>query len=330
MEMSEKAALPKWVVPIQNSRLILSGSGAAYLVDCGNARILAEVRKRAPKLDGIFITHYHDDHTDHAQAAADAYGAPVHYTAELRDVLENPLAFRLPAMTANPIRSGRVMREGQKVRWHEYEFEYVYYPGQTILHDGLIARRDGGETLFFVGDTFTPSGLDDYCLLNRNLLDEDQGYFYCLRKLRSYASERPWIINQHVEPMFRFTAAQISRMEDSLRKRKAILRELIPFDHPNYGVDEQWAWFHPYGVNAQPGETVELKLMLRNHSLRERVFTGTAAGERFRVSVPGRGTRAVPVRVTAGPGGVQAVTATIELDKREFREWAEALIYSSR
>ena len=41
--MSETRKLPAWVIPIQNSRLIVSSSGAAYLIDCGNARIFAEV-----------------------------------------------------------------------------------------------------------------------------------------------------------------------------------------------------------------------------------------------------------------------------------------------
>ena len=72
---------PDWIVPIANSRLILSASGSAFLVDCGSQRIIQEVRKlqqagRFRRLHGIYITHYHDDHTDHAQAASDEFHCP--------------------------------------------------------------------------------------------------------------------------------------------------------------------------------------------------------------------------------------------------------------
>jgi glyoxylase-like metal-dependent hydrolase (beta-lactamase superfamily II) len=324
MPMSEQRPLPDWVIPIQNSRLILSRSGAAYLIDCGNARILAEVQKRASKLDGVFITHYHDDHTDHAQAAADAYGTRVHASPELADVLRNPRAYRLPAMTANAIASLDVKPEGTKVRWQEFEFTHLYYPGQTLFHGGLLVKKDGGETLFFVGDSFTPSGIDDYCLQNRNLLDEDQGYLYCLRKLRDMAGP-VWLINQHVEPMFRFTAQEIAFLETSLRKRNAILAELFPFPHPNYGVDEQWAWFEPYEASAKPGERIELRLRLTNHA--NRMLRIQVNQKPYTVAA--RSSRVVPVAVrlpAAAAGPLWIATADLGIGDLDLPRWAEAIV----
>ena len=35
MEMAEIRKLPDWVIPIQNSKLIISRTGGAFLVDCG-------------------------------------------------------------------------------------------------------------------------------------------------------------------------------------------------------------------------------------------------------------------------------------------------------
>lgn len=323
MEMSEQRKLPAWVTPIQNSRLIHSADGVEWLIDCGNARILAEVQKRSKKVEGIFITHYHDDHTDHAQAAADALRAKVYASPELADVLRHPRAYRLPAGTANPITSLVTMPEGTKVRWHEFEFTYLYYPGQTLYHGGLLVKKDGGETLFFVGDSFTPSGIDEYCLQNRNLLDDDQGYLYCLRKLREMP-EQPWLINQHVEPMFRFTAAEIARMETTQRQRRAVLAELTPFPHPNFAVDEQWAWFEPYEVTARPGATLQLNLRLTNHSAR----TETFLVDKTRLSLPARQTRVVPVtvRVPASAQDFWIATTTIELTGPNLTASAEAMV----
>lgn len=337
MPMAEQAKLPDWIIAIDNSRLIVSRSGAALLVDCGGRRILDRVRQlrregRFRKLDGIWVTHYHDDHTDFVQAAAAEFQCPVTATRELQDVLENPGAYRLPAMTANPIRPVRVGAEDSLERWHEFELKRFYFPGQTLYHDGLLVKRDGGETVFFSGDSFTPSGIDDYCLLNRNFLNRGEGFFYCLDKLRREAPSA-WIVNQHVEPVFRFTSGQFDFMTRSLERRLEVLRALFPFDDPNYGVDEQWVRFHPY---AAEGRALELKVVIRNHSPQPREFTVTPRAPNgwrmekapLRVRIPGRQEGFAVVRGTAPAGfaGRAVLTADVASGEWEFREFAEALV----
>jgi glyoxylase-like metal-dependent hydrolase (beta-lactamase superfamily II) len=296
-------------------------------VDCGNARILAEVQKRAPKVEGIFITHYHDDHTDHAQAAATALNAKVYASPELGGVLRHPRAYRLPAGTANPITSLELMPEGKRVRWHEFEFTYLYYPGQTLFHGGLLVKKDGGETLFFIGDTFTPSGIDEYCLQNRNLLDDDQGYLYCLRKLREI-TPAPWLINQHVEPMFRFTSAEIGRMEQTQRDRRKLLAALSPFPHPNFSVDEQWAWFEPYEVRAKPGERLRLSFRLTNHAASPTTFRVNGRAH----SLTARESKLVPVelRVPRAAPALWIAAVPVEVGDLKFTDWAEAIVRVER
>ena len=55
-----------------------------------------------------------------------------------------------------------------------------------MYHGGLVARRDDGQTYLFVGDSFTPSGMDDYCMQNRDILRPGEGYEYCLRRIASF------------------------------------------------------------------------------------------------------------------------------------------------
>jgi len=276
MEMAETRKLPEWVIPIQNSKLIVSRSGGAYLVDCGYERVYEEVEKlrrqgRFHKLEGIYVTHYHDDHTDFVAEASKRSGAPVIYADRLRDVLEKPAAYRLPAMTRNPI-SGEALAEGAKRTWHEFEMEFAFFPGQTLYHGVMVlTHRDSGMRIVFGGDSFTPSGMDDYCLLNRNLTGENEGYLYCLRYLRKLGPG-VFLTNQHVDPMWTYSTSQIDRMEESLRKRAVILRDLFPWDSPNYGVDEQWARFYPYGLDAAAGAPVELEVRVTNHSATRRRF----------------------------------------------------------
>ena len=96
----------------------------------------------------------------------------------------------MPCLTTAPITAGKPQPDGSRMRWHEFQFTFLYFPGQTLYHDGLRVERDGGGALFFTGDSFTPSGIDDYCLQNRNFVDEGQGYLYCLAVLQHLPRRR--------------------------------------------------------------------------------------------------------------------------------------------
>ncbi|MHC4434796.1 MAG: MBL fold metallo-hydrolase, partial [Planctomycetota bacterium] len=227
---------PDWVIPIRNSRLVLSKDGAGLLVDCGSNAIIEEVKKlakakRLSGLDGIYITHYHDDHTDKVTELVRQFKCPVYSCRELADVLEHPQDYRLPAMTANKIADVTSLAHGQKKRWKEFELTSYYFPGQTLYHGALLVERDDGQKIFFIGDSFTPSGMDDYCLLNRNFLHAGMGYFYCLDLLLNMSHDY-LLVNQHVVEPFRFSGPQLEHMAEVLTKRTAILAELFPWDEP--------------------------------------------------------------------------------------------------
>jgi glyoxylase-like metal-dependent hydrolase (beta-lactamase superfamily II) len=235
--------LPGWIIPITNSRLIVSRTGAAFLVDCGNRKVVEEVRRLKregviKQLDGIYITHYHDDHTDMAQALAGEFHCAVYCCREMRDILEHPEAYRMPCLTTNAIHTIRAMDDGAAQRWNEFTFSYSYFPGQTLYHGGLVVKADGAESIFFVGDSFTPTGMDDYCLLNRNFLPPEEGFLECLRRIRNITGDY-LLINQHVRPAFRYSAAQLEYMIETFRKRRDLMSALFPWDDPNFGLDEE-------------------------------------------------------------------------------------------
>ncbi|MCX6585009.1 MAG: MBL fold metallo-hydrolase, partial [Acidobacteria bacterium] len=270
MPMSEQRDLPNWIIPIGNSRLLVSPSGAAFLLDAGYPQIIEKLEElqaagRFKNLEGLWITHYHDDHTDHASKVAKRFGAKVLYSNKIQDIVENPGRYRMPCLTTNPI-TGEVKGEADSWQWREFRMASYFFPGQTLYHGGLHIERESGEKIFFVGDSFTPSGTDDYCLQNRNFTGEDEGYLYCLRLLEKLGGN-PWLINQHVLPMFRYDAARVDRMRLELRRRAQLLAELTPLPHANYAVDESWARVYPY---ASSGEPLELRLM--NHTDKEQTF----------------------------------------------------------
>ena len=275
-EAETRNDLPAWIVPIDNSRLILASDGTGFLVDCGSQHIidtLGQLRAsgRLRTIDHVFVTHYHDDHTDQVGRLARMYGASVHASSENRDVLEDPAAYRLPCLTTNPVHVSGRAASGSGWKWKGFEMTLYYFPGQTLHHDALLVTREGEDPVFFIGDSFTPSGIDDYCVLNRNFLHEGTGFLYCLDLIKRRAP-RAWLVNQHVRPAFRFSTAQLDQMARTLERRREILRSLFPWDDPDTGLDEGWARFHPYAQAVRPGGTLRCSLRIMNHSDVEQTY----------------------------------------------------------
>lgn len=344
MEMAETLPLPETIIPISNSRLILSADGSGFLVDCGGKNIIEDLRKlrAAGKLKAVtdvFVTHYHDDHTDALPALVQEFGAKVHACGSLIDLVEHPGDYRLPCLTKNPTHVTARHRDGDQWRWKEYRLKIFDFPGQTLYHNALLVRRDHDWSAFFAGDSFTPSGIDDYCLQNRNWLHDGQGFFRCLDLLGQLPGGC-FILNQHVEPAFRFSPAQIAQMRDILVKRVALLKELLPFDDPNYGLDESWAVLHPYWTALKPGTSAKLELRITNHSPRTRTFRTTVRPPEgihvtglkpVRIAAHAEGGIKMSVHAADGcPGGLRVMLADIASDELELREWTEAVFEIAR
>jgi glyoxylase-like metal-dependent hydrolase (beta-lactamase superfamily II) len=340
MPMAETAPLPPWVVAISNTRLILAEDRSGFLVDCGGKGIMDELGKmrasgKLAAIEGIFITHYHDDHTDAVSALVKECGAPVHACGSQVDVLERPGAYRLPCLTKNPIAVTGKREDGAIWRWKEFRLTLRDFPGQTLHHNALLVERDGGGTILFAGDSFTPSGIDDYCLPNRNFLHEGTGFFKCLDMVEKLPAGC-FLVNQHVEPAFRFTGEQIGRMRETLRERRRLLADLFPFDDPDFGLDEGWASIYPYDSTVRPGESARIEVRITNHSPRERTFEAVLrAPEGLEVSrpapvrIPARseGKIEATVKVPAGvAAGLRVITAGLRWEDGDLREWTEALI----
>jgi glyoxylase-like metal-dependent hydrolase (beta-lactamase superfamily II) len=339
MPYSQHEATPDWIFENSTSRLLVSDSGHGFLLDCGYQRVIDTVQDLISKdiikqVDGIFVTHYHDDHTNMVQAAAERFRCPVYATKPYADVLEHPEAYHLPAMTENAVKNVTVVDDGYRMKWQEFDLTFHFFPGQTWYHGALLVKKKGERPVFFIGDSFAPSGIDDYCVLNRNLVHEDSGYLRCLKQLRAFERDY-WLINEHIPFVFTFNDQELDYLETRYRARIDILRELFPWDDPNYGIDEQWAVFYPRGVNLPRGETAKIEVRITNHSPAEREFhvtlhthEGLQIVERqSSMTLPSRqaGQAKFQVRAGAAPGNY-LVTADVASDDMEFRHWTEALV----
>lgn len=339
MPYSVHVQTPDWIKGFSTSRLIISKDGFAFLLDCGNQRVIDEIQNLITsglieKVEGIFVTHIHDDHTDMVQKAAETFACPVYATTEYADVLRKPGAYHIPALTTNAIPEIIDMKDGTEMAWREFKFTFHFYPGQTFYHGALLVNKPGQDPIFFVGDSFAPSGLDDYCLLNRNLMREDTGYFRCMRMLRELP-DNTWLINEHIPYIFRFSSEELDYLESRYRERAVTLEELFPWDDLNYGIDEQWAVFYPYGVDTAPNQSQQLEVRVTNHSPKERTFTITPRGwnglevlsKDGQLTIPPRETKSLSVTIkTPAQSGNYLVTADVASGSVKLNDWIEALI----
>lgn len=343
MPYSEHVASPDWVWEFGTARMIISKNKRGFLLDCWNQSVIDAVNEMIQNnsitgIDGIFVTHYHDDHTAMVQAAAEQFECKIYAIDSYVDILEQPGAYHMPALTRNAMKDVEAIEDGTQVEWEEYKLTYHFFPGQTIYHGALFVEHPEDQPILFVGDSFAPSGFDDYCVLNRNLLHEDQGYLLCLRKLREIDREF-WIINQHIPFVFRFTPTEIDYLESRYRERINLLRDLFPWDDPNYGVDEQWAVCYPYGTIVSPDSEFKLQVRLTNHSPNNRLFEvhlnvpQDAAGSlsesmrRKNAMVEPGTTRVVEFVINAPDSqGDYVFTADVQSEGMEFMRWTEAIV----
>src|SRR5258706_3178787 len=171
---------PSWYRHINSSNLVVAGDSSAFLIDCGSKKVIEELVRlkqsgRLKRAEGIFIINYDDDNTDFENDAVKEFGCPVYVTKELKEVLGNPAAFHIACLTTDPIPNLTIMLDGQKMSWKEFTLTFRYFPGQTLYHDALLFQKTDGESIFFIGDSFSPAGVDDYCFQNRNFLQPETG-----------------------------------------------------------------------------------------------------------------------------------------------------------
>jgi pimeloyl-ACP methyl ester carboxylesterase len=146
---AETLPLPAAIIPISNSRLILAADRSGFLVDCGGTDIIDELRKlraagKLTSVEHVYVTHYHDDHTDALPKLVAEFGAKVHDCGSLIDLIERPGDYRLPCLTKNPTPVTATHRHGETWSWKEYQLTIFDFPGQTLHHNALLVEREGG------------------------------------------------------------------------------------------------------------------------------------------------------------------------------------------
>ena len=249
------------------SFVIVSETGAALLVDCGDPAVIETVRGwlhdgTIRALEGCWVTHYHDDHVDALSRLRAELDCPIVSEQHMAEILEHPTRFFLPCISPNGVTVDRVTTDGERWRWHEFALTAYHFPGQTFYHGGLLLEGHGMR-IFFAGDSAAPTGLDDYCAANRNFLGPGRGYRRCLALWRALRPD--FILNQHLELAFAFSGEQIATMEHTLEEREQLFGALLPWPHPDFGTDEHWVRAYPYQQEVAPGSRFWVDVQFTNH-----------------------------------------------------------------
>ena len=260
--------LPPWVLePYGTSRALLADDRSIFLLDCAGdcPRVIQQKQEQGniTSVDGVWITHYHDDHVGAINTLRSQQGCPVIVHERMQDILRRPSAYLMPCLYHEPVEVDQTLITEESWEWKEFRLTAYDFPGQSYYDAALLVERDG-ISILFVGDSMTPGGLDDYCCFNRNLLGKGLGYQHCLTLLDEIQPDL--LVNQHVAKAFTFSAQQRSEMRELLQKRVELFRQLFPWTHPNFALDHQWVRCYPYAQAAHAGKEIHFEVRVLNHS----------------------------------------------------------------
>ncbi|MGB9595841.1 MAG: MBL fold metallo-hydrolase [Candidatus Poribacteria bacterium] len=275
MQIRPGKSVPSFLRHYGTSWFIMSKNKDVFVVDCGNNAVIKQIKEMQDKgeinkVSGLWITHYHDDHFEAVPEFLSTFDCPIYVDENMVDILENPRGYRLPCISPSKVKVSNPTKDGQSWMWNEFKMTAYHFPGQTYYHGGLLVEGQNVK-MFFAGDSFTMSGIDDYCSGNRNWLGKGVGFDHCLELIQEIKPTH--IFNCHVDLAFDFTDDEINFMRSNLAEREKIYGELFPWDSPNYGMDEFWVKCYPYEQDAILGNAVEIRVDITNHSATEKKAT---------------------------------------------------------
>lgn len=256
---------PQWLSRIgeTTSYLITAPSGHGILIDCGDKEAIEYVmqkREEGLALDACWVTHAHDDHLNSAWMFVHEFDCDLVSTASVAEVCSQPSAWFLPALPDCNLKF-KVVEDGVSWDWEGFRLTAMHLPGQCIAHAGLLVEKDGDKILL-CGDSFAPTGLDDYCAENRNLTGSDRGYGLCVKLLRKYGVHQ--LVNEHQTDPFIYDEAYLTHLERTMARREACLQQLLPSDI-GFGVDPQWPRAWPMEQTVTENAPMRISVQVTSH-----------------------------------------------------------------
>ena len=298
------------------------------------------------RVDVVISSHFHEDHIRGFPDLKKRYGTKFWVYENMVDILAHPSYYNLPCLAPEVIVADRVLHDEEVITWKEYQFTIYHYPGQTMYHQAMGGVIDGKKVLF-TGDTDTYDP-DDPTLVRRNLklhgistylnyylLEPGMGYIKAMKRLADFNPEL--FLKAHGGA--KSGNAEMYRLNlETISKREALVRKVLPYEDPNLGFDPNWICFYPFRTVIVPGQAFETRVKIRNHL--ERVMEATvslrlpegwrAEPESGSLRIAGKGKNELTFTVRVPEGALTrkrtVITAQVEADGRNWGEFAEMLL----
>jgi glyoxylase-like metal-dependent hydrolase (beta-lactamase superfamily II) len=347
-----------------NFYVVLSDSGKALFVDYGHAfwphmhigpdhdgpetmrfveHHLDELREDygVTSFDLVVPTHIHDDHTCGIPYLQKFHGTQCWALEEVGQVLADPAAWAsTPCTFPKPIRIDRWLRDGERFRWEEYEFEIRFAPGQTEFHSVYAGLIDGRKVAFtgdnwFLAEVALGGKVEMLPYQTTVLRNSFQLAMHrrCAEVMRELAPELICPGHRDVLPCFK---KDLDAYCDFIARKEQVFRALVgePADH---FIDLFWARLLPYLAVVRPGQELAYRLLLRNNLGRSATYAArllpppgwTASPELQGIELAAGARGEIALRAVAprtADGVRRLLTAEIHIDGRSQGPVSEALV----
>jgi len=337
MPIRKGKAPPPFLRHVGTSWIFIGEEKAAFVSDCGGKHVIDVLKGwladgTIRSVEGLWVTHYHDDHVDAIPEFQKAFDCPCYADRSVAEVIANPIAWRIPCISPSKARVDRVTEDGESWTWRGFRLTAVHLPGQTLYHGGLLVEGQGAR-VFLVGDSFTPAGIDDYCAHNRVFLGAGAGFDRAIARIEEFKPTH--ILNCHVDVAWDFTPEECRFMRANLAEREKLFGALLPWEHPNYGIDEAWVRCFPYEQEVAAGAEVTFDVIVTNHAPGIRaasaraVLPWTPPTDWRAIEIPAKRDGAIRIgfRIPPGtPAGRHVVPVDLRHGDKDLPQFTEAVV----
>jgi glyoxylase-like metal-dependent hydrolase (beta-lactamase superfamily II) len=301
---------------------------------------IAELKRNfgLKSVDVAVPSHMHDDHINGFPHLIRHYGTRIWCYENMVDILQTPRGYNLGCILGEPVKVSRSLRNGERFRWEEFEFEVTHSPGHTEYQMAMYATIDG-KRVGFTGDAFFANPRDDgtlrHNLIFRNHVENDSH----LKSIRNLIEHEPALVCPGHGKPYPASRQMLEATEAKLRRQQRFFFDLLPEGEVDFGLDPSWVSVYPYQILAIPGEPQRLEIRVQNYQAApmKMEIALIAPPEwsiepgvlNFEVPARSRSAAAVQVRIPRGwtaPGPRFAIAADVMSNGRYLGQIAEAIV----
>lgn len=251
-----------------NIYALASRDGPVLLMDAYSQNVVERVDELKRDhgfgpVEVVMISHAHNDHYTGIFALPRRDSFQVWTLDKIADVVDDPHKYLAPYVDPRIPNVNRRLRDGETVRWHEYELKIHHLPGQTLFGLGVETTVDGHHVIF-TGDNFYHheqySGGGGWSGRNRGL---PLGYARSAEKI--LAMQPDWILAEH-GGAFEFNPEDFRRRRDFARQAADLADRLSPSGDHRIDWDPQRVRIEPLISAASRSKEVLLRIAANNPS----------------------------------------------------------------